>query len=201
MADAFEVRVSDADRDAVIERLRTASGEGRITLVEFEERTELALAAKFPSELAELTTDLPEASTRTPAVSRAQNVTAEPVRKQRRWLFQMMSGGTVSGGWQPGDRTISLTVMGGQTIDCRDLDVDVIDIVAWTVMGGTEVIVPEGARVDFGGFMLMGGADDTTVPGTGRPHIRVRGYGTMGAIEVRHAKRRERRKRQRALDS
>ncbi len=200
MADAFEHRVSDADRDAVVERLRTASGEGRITLDEFEERTELALVAKFPSELAELTADLP-VSRPSASVRSVETMRAEPVRKQRRWLFQMMSGGTVSGGWQPGDRTISLTLMGGQTIDCRDLEVRAIDVLAWTVMGGTEIIVPEGATIDFNGFMLMGGADDSTTPGSGEPHIRIRGYGAMGGIEVRHAKRRERRKRQRSLDT
>lgn len=53
------LRVSDHDRQAVIRRLQRAVGEGRLTLVEFEERTAGALAARTRGELDDLTGDLP----------------------------------------------------------------------------------------------------------------------------------------------
>lgn len=53
------LRVSDHDRNAVLRRLQRAVGEGRLTLAEFEERTEGALSARTHGDLADLTADLP----------------------------------------------------------------------------------------------------------------------------------------------
>lgn len=53
------LRASDADRDQVAERLRTAATEGRIATDELEQRLERALAARTYAELAALVADLP----------------------------------------------------------------------------------------------------------------------------------------------
>jgi hypothetical protein len=50
---------SDADREAVAERLRTAAGDGRLTSVELEERLERAFSARTELELEPLVADLP----------------------------------------------------------------------------------------------------------------------------------------------
>jgi hypothetical protein len=59
------VRASDADRDRVLDLLRTAVGDGRLTADEFGERMEAALSARTIGELAVLTADLgsPRAAT------------------------------------------------------------------------------------------------------------------------------------------
>jgi Domain of unknown function (DUF1707) len=54
-----EMRAADADRDRVIDVLRVALGEGRLTPDEFEERVEAVLAARTFGELATFTADLP----------------------------------------------------------------------------------------------------------------------------------------------
>jgi tape measure domain-containing protein len=54
-----QVRASDADRDAVIERLSRAFAQGRLTADEFEERVATACAARTMAELLALTRDLP----------------------------------------------------------------------------------------------------------------------------------------------
>ena len=54
-----ELRASDADREAVAERLRAAAGEGRLTPAELEERLESAFSARTETELRPLTADLP----------------------------------------------------------------------------------------------------------------------------------------------
>jgi hypothetical protein len=54
-----ELRASHADRDRVVELLRVAAGDGRLTADELDERLEIALTARTYSELAALTTDLP----------------------------------------------------------------------------------------------------------------------------------------------
>lgn len=54
------VRVSDAEREEVAQRLRAAAADGRLTLTESDERQALAYAARFHQDLAPLTADLPE---------------------------------------------------------------------------------------------------------------------------------------------
>jgi hypothetical protein len=58
---ARQLRASHVDRDAVVEVLRIAAGDGRLTPAELDERLEAALTAKTYAELALLTADLPAA--------------------------------------------------------------------------------------------------------------------------------------------
>lgn len=51
-------RASDADRDQVLDVLRSAAGDGRLTADEFTERMEAALSSRLLSELAVLPADL-----------------------------------------------------------------------------------------------------------------------------------------------
>jgi Domain of unknown function (DUF1707) len=53
------LRASHEDRDRVIELLRVAAGDGRLTMAELDERIELAAAARTYAELATVTADLP----------------------------------------------------------------------------------------------------------------------------------------------
>jgi Domain of unknown function (DUF1707) len=57
-----ELRASHQDRDRVVELLRVAAGDGRLTAEELDERLEKALNARTYGELAELSRDLPAAS-------------------------------------------------------------------------------------------------------------------------------------------
>ena len=54
-----DIRASNTEREAAVQLLQTAVGEGRITLAEFEERTAAAYAARTRAELDALTEDLP----------------------------------------------------------------------------------------------------------------------------------------------
>ena len=53
------VRIADADREQVAERLRTAAAEGRLTLAESDERQAAAYAALTADDLRPLVADLP----------------------------------------------------------------------------------------------------------------------------------------------
>jgi len=53
------LRASHADRDRVVDVLRVAAGDGRLTADELDARLELALSARTHGELAALTDDLP----------------------------------------------------------------------------------------------------------------------------------------------
>ncbi|MGW3469024.1 DUF1707 SHOCT-like domain-containing protein [Saccharopolyspora sp. NPDC000995] len=54
------MRASDADREAIAQRLRTALDEGRLSIVEFDERLQRAYASTTLGELQPLVADLPE---------------------------------------------------------------------------------------------------------------------------------------------
>jgi len=58
---AREFRASYEDRDRVVELLRIAAGDGRLSAEELDQRLEMALAARTYGELAALTKDLPDA--------------------------------------------------------------------------------------------------------------------------------------------
>jgi len=59
MATDDPIRASDADRDVVVDVLREAFTEGRLTSDEFDERMSAAYASRTWGELRELTVDLP----------------------------------------------------------------------------------------------------------------------------------------------
>jgi hypothetical protein len=56
---AGELRASHEDRDRVVELLRMAAGDGRLTAEELDQRLEVALTARTYGELTALTSDLP----------------------------------------------------------------------------------------------------------------------------------------------
>jgi hypothetical protein len=58
----MDVRASDAERDATVNRLREAAAEGRLTLEELTDRIEGAAHAVMRSDLVPLTSDLPAAA-------------------------------------------------------------------------------------------------------------------------------------------
>lgn len=77
--DDRQLRASDAERDAVIDQLRTHTAEGRLSLAEFEERVSEALHATTRAELEDVLRELP-ALDPTPAAS---DEAVQPDRKPR----------------------------------------------------------------------------------------------------------------------
>jgi hypothetical protein len=59
MRSHHSLRASDAERDAVVDRLRDAAGEGRLEPDELEQRVDGALHARTYGDLAELVADIP----------------------------------------------------------------------------------------------------------------------------------------------
>jgi hypothetical protein len=173
-----DLRASDADREATVVRLRDAGGEGRITFEEVAERVERADAARTRAELEVLTADLPVGA---PQVE----------RKPRGWVISVMGGAERKGRWRPARMTNVIALMAGAAVDLRDAEIGAeVRITAISIMGGIEVIVPEGVQVELGGFALLGGnagPRDAPVP-PGAPVVRVRAYALMGGVGVSRKK-------------
>jgi hypothetical protein len=70
--DQAGLRASHSDRDRVVELLRVAAGDGRLTAEELDERLEAALTARTYNELAVLTSDLPASGTHPSGVARPE---------------------------------------------------------------------------------------------------------------------------------
>jgi Domain of unknown function (DUF1707)/Cell wall-active antibiotics response 4TMS YvqF len=186
-----ELRVSDADREATVVRLREAGGEGRLTLEELAERVEAADAARTRGELDALTADLPDSPGRATAP-------LDVPGKERRWIVAIMGGEQRKGRWRPSRRMNAIAVMGGVDIDLREAELaDGAEILAIPVMGAVTVTVPDGVSVEMSGFALMGGnsgPDDKVLPLPNSPIVRVRAFSLMGGVVVERKKPRRRRR-------
>ena len=177
------IRASDAEREQTVEALRRHSVDGRLPLQEFVGRIERAYAASTRNELDELTRDLPTggAATSTPA-RRGKRAT--------RWIVSILGGTERRGRWRLGSDTSVVCVMGGVELDLRHAELEHLDsrLTVVTVMGGAEIVVPEGLDVDVEGFALLGGKEfrpGKTPPPRGAPRLRIRAYAFLGGIEVK----------------
>jgi hypothetical protein len=173
------LRASDADREAVVDRLREAAAEGRLDMEELDERLGAALTAKTVAELAPLTDDL------VPEEHQVSDPTEPLVVKGG------IHGKSKAGAWQVPPRIVAEGGMGGVTLDFTRTVVrhKVIEVEAQGGMGSVTLIVPEGWQVDSDGVHPgIGGLWDKTKgerrPGT--PLVRVTGNGSMGGIHIRN---------------
>jgi hypothetical protein len=83
-----------------------------------------------------------------------------------------------------------VNVMGGADLDLREavLEAPEVEITVWSLMGGSDVIVPEGVHVELDGFALLGGNDlrlSGEPPPPGAPLVRVRAWSLMGGTDVK----------------
>ena len=200
-----EIRASDAEREYVVDVLRAHCSEGRIDLDEFSERINRVYAARTIGELNEVTADLP--------VTTSQSGVAPEAGRTRRavkWTIGIMSGPNRRGRWRIEGETTAIAFMGGVNLDLRDAEIagDEITIRVFAMMGGVEIIVPEGVEVHISGIPFMGGCDDKTNPDApilpGTPVVRIKYFAMMGGVGVKskaapevEAKRKEDRRRQR----
>ena len=84
-----DLRASHEDRDQVVEVLRVAAGDGRLTAEELDERLEAALTARTHAELAVLTRDLPAGPGLAPAAPKDLvriDLRSGHTKREGRWL-------------------------------------------------------------------------------------------------------------------
>jgi hypothetical protein len=199
-AAALELRASDTDRERVAEVLRDAAGHGRISMDELDERLEAVYAARTYGELVPITRDLPadDAAPQTPVPVRAASagplVVGSNERVGRSTAIAIMSGANRGGGWIVPRRFTAFAFWGGSVIDLREARFEsrVTVIRATAIMGGVQVLVPEGVRVEVVGLGIMGGYSESgskPAVGSDAPVVRVKGLAFWGGVVVRHMKR------------
>ena len=173
------LRVSDQERDETVQRLQTAFAEGRLTDEEFDTSVRAALTARTQAELVRLLADLPGSQARpAPAGSISHLIMAVLGAAERR------------GRWRVPEQCTAVAIMGGCVLDLRaaQLSAPVTTITVVTIMGGVEVIVPPGIRVEMHGHSFMGGwsnnVHEASLP-PDAPQVHVRGLALMGGVEMR----------------
>jgi Domain of unknown function (DUF1707)/Cell wall-active antibiotics response 4TMS YvqF len=173
------IRASDAERDATVERLSRAAGDGRLTLEEFSQRMDRATEAKTRGELDRLVTDLPAETAGAGAVAGQAPAT---------WHVSPVGGLRVSGPWRMERHVIVASIVGGARIDLSEaqLAAPEVTLTKVSLVGGTRITVPPGIRVDASGFSLVGGTrvQGGPEPGPGAPTVHVRAFSLVGGIRI-----------------
>jgi hypothetical protein len=144
---ATELRASYADRDAVIEKLRVAAGDGRLTAEELDERLELAFNAKTYGELATLTSDLPVSGESGDAVA----VPVKPKDPKDMVRINCTSGHAAREGRWVVPRRMEVKVTSGSVkLDLTDAIIThhVLDIAAEVRSGHLRLITKPGIAID-----------------------------------------------------
>jgi len=178
------VRASDAERDATVERLSQATGEGRLTLEEFSQRMDRATTARMRAELDRLVTDLPTSDAPGGTVSVGSQTAPS-------WHVTPVGGLNVFGPWRMGRHVIVVTLVGGARLDLSQAELAAPDVTLTKVslVGGVRARIPNGIRVDASGITLVGGTqvEGAPDPGPGAPTIHIRAYSLVGGIRIRRS--------------
>src|SRR3954447_15739714 len=129
----MDVRASDAERDATVDRLREAAAEGRLTLEELSDRIEGAAGSVTRTELATLTSDLPAKTVALSAAAQTPGIRAIGDIKR-------------SGAWAVEADSHFRTWFGAIKLDLRQARISATEthIHARAVFGNVDLLVPEG---------------------------------------------------------
>ncbi len=185
-----ESDVTGPARERAVKRLSAHFAADHLEVAELERRLDLVYAARTPAELAEPLADLP-ALAEVEEAPAATAVQVEPWRSvpRNQTMVAVMGGAERKGKWTPPRHMNVLAVMGGAGLDFREarFGEPVTEVTLVVFMGGVEIIVPPGVRVESNGFALMGGfeqvSEDTAGPDA--PLIKVNGFVCMGGAEIK----------------
>ena len=108
----------------------------------------------------------------------------------RRWIVSIFGDITRTGSWPPRGTTSPFALFGDIDLDLRQASIPLGGLVinAIAPFGNIEVLVPDGALVDVGGFTLFGSkkvAVDRSDAADSAAQIRVRGFTLFGSLKVR----------------
>ena len=179
---AAGIRASDAERDATLQRLSAASGDGRLTLEEFSQRMDRATTAKTRAELDRLVADLPKDA------DAASSAVAERGPGRPSWHVSPIGGLSVSGPWRMERSVIVVSLIGGADLDLSQtqLAAPEVTLTKVSLLGGVSIGVPPGIRVDASGFSLIGGTsvDAGPEPGPDAPTVHIRAFSLLGGTRI-----------------
>jgi hypothetical protein len=193
MSEVPELRASDADRERAADTLRRAAGVGRLTLDELDERLNAAYDARTRTELERLVADVVAEDEQEPAHRM-------PVRRGEggaKWLVSIMGGSDRRGRWRLSERVTAVNIMGGSDLDLNDAELaeEHVELTVFSLMGGSDIYVPDGLNVEVSDFAFMGGNGvriGDPRPDPGGPLLRLRLISIMGGTDVKRGRKKSR---------
>jgi len=196
----YETVPVDELRDQVMDVLVKQYSLERVSLEEFERRTDLVSKATSRGEVVAQVMDLPDlpdergkaapgpAARKGAAPSATWRVGSGAARPSD-FSIAIFSGSDYRGVWQAPRSLTSLCIFGGSSIDLRKAVVpqDGVTISCLCLFGGVDVIVPPGMRVLVRGMGIFGGFDRTSneVDDPYAPTIVVEGLALFGGVSVK----------------
>ncbi|WP_420442526.1 DUF1707 SHOCT-like domain-containing protein [Candidatus Palauibacter sp.] len=209
MRDSQQGALSPEERQATVDRLCAHFARDAMNTTELERRLDIAYAARTRAELVALEQDLPALRSETraavsavpaPAADVAADIAASPAAPsvpvdpsrpvQENDLIVSIWGATErKGSWVPPRQLTAIAVMGGTDLDFRQATfaTGTVSVRLLALMGGVDIVVPPGVRVEWGGIALMGGVstpERDTPPAPDAPVIRLTGLVCMGGVDV-----------------
>ncbi len=185
-----QLRASHEDRDATIELLRVAAGDGRLTAEELDERLELAFNARTYGELATLTADLPGTRPASPALP------VPPVQPKEVARIDCRSGHAAREGRWVVPKRLEIAVTSGHVrLDLTDAVIThpVLNIDAEIRSGHLRIITRPGISVDADDVQVRSGHVKVRAPwGSDVPvvlHVSVSGKVGSGHLSARPRRR------------
>lgn len=152
--------------------------EGRLSLDEMEDRMGRAYRASTWDQLDRLTQDLPEPVREQPA----------PATRPIGSVHVGLLGDVRRGGWiATDDQMTGVTLLGDVVFDLASAQIpdEGVTVTGVTLLGDVRVIVPDGARVEFMGFHLLGDRTELLAPPSpDGARITIRAFNVLGDLEV-----------------
>ncbi|MCF6335608.1 MAG: DUF1707 domain-containing protein [Spirochaetales bacterium] len=187
-------RPMKVQRDEAVKKLEYNFAHGNLEVEEFETRLELAINTTLPQDLARITSDLSPVPVNRDNNSDI-NLNHGRVRSEELFLG-ILSGADRKGVWRPARKNRVFVLMGGVDLDFSRavLPPGITEVEFLCLMGGLDIIVPEGINIEVKGLPIMGGIDkkvsDEHFPG--QPTIRIHGIALMGGVDIKYPKKRRR---------
>ncbi len=195
------MRIGDADRERVAERLNQAVADGQISLLELDERLAKAYAAKYEVELQELVADLPGGQLAVPpsmtkpvaqhgVAPYTAGLAALPTGSETMELRTGLGGLKRSGSWLVPPRLNVRSGMGAVKLDFTGARFTsaVVQIDMQIGAGSVKLRVPAGSTIDLSGLTASLGSVRTSVgegpPDVSGPHFVVCGRVGVGSVKV-----------------
>ncbi|MFN8126233.1 MAG: DUF1707 domain-containing protein [Candidatus Nanopelagicales bacterium] len=191
--DPWQMRASDADREAYVAVLQTGYAEGRLSKDEYDERMGAAYAATTYAELAPLLHDLPAPATPLPGPP-----TVAPVRvsapvgaESGSPLVALFSEVSRDSRWTLSEDQLALAAFGAVKLDLRQalLAGQRTQLRANAIFGSVEIVVGGDIDVEVTGVGVFGEykrIDHRSTPsqGTGAPVVVISGLALFGSVHV-----------------
>ena len=176
--DQPEVRVGDAERRVVDDRLLAAVGDGVLTLLEYDERAGRLWESRTRGQLEALVADLPPATDR----PRAPAIRTDDLPDRR--VIAVLSEDRFAGEVAAGQAVRGYAVLGKAVVDLRREDLpDGVRVSVRAVLGEVEVQLPPGSRVELSGVSVLGDRQVRVAAGSG-PVVHLDAVAVLGSVSV-----------------